>query len=303
MEVDGFEGEEFHPSIEPMVIINSQEDEEEHPNSRGPLGPNPYQAYSNDPSFKKPQGEEEILSNIGPEVTLYSVKKKRKPAFKIRLFGNHYSGRDKEDIFNEEQEEAEKRNGKIIPHRKAPSIRTPVRLISQEEAMMAEEPYAKRKSNPLEKCPICKKYFRRMKTHLAKHEILENQSLCSGLICMICNKAFNNHTNLQIHMRTHTGDKPYMCEVCNKSFSQSCNLVNHMRIHTGEKPFKCPHCDRAFTQSGNLNNHIRLHTDEKPFKCHFCDKAFVQSGNLNSHIRNNHRVKPFSRQQPEVVNG
>lgn len=29
MEVGSYDGEDFHPSIEPMVIINSEEDEEE----------------------------------------------------------------------------------------------------------------------------------------------------------------------------------------------------------------------------------------------------------------------------------
>lgn len=149
-------------------------------------------------------------------------------------------------------------------------------------------PGSKRKSSPLEKCPICKKFFRRMKTHLLKHsEAIGKPG--DPLTCQFCNKMFNSGSNLSIHLRTHTGDKPYVCEICSKGFAQSCNLANHMRTHTGERPFKCPHCDRAFTQSGNLSNHIRLHTDEKPFKCHFCDRAFTQSGNLNSHIKNNHR--------------
>ncbi|KAF5288681.1 hypothetical protein FQA39_LY15323 [Lamprigera yunnana] len=170
------------------------------------------------------------------------------------------------------------------------SPRQSVRLISKEELSHADTDCTlKRKSLPLDKCPICKKFFRRMKTHLQKHENV-NRDPNDPLTCKFCMKAFNTGSNLIIHMRTHTGHKPYICEVCTKGFAQSCNLVNHMRIHTGERPFKCPHCDRAFTQSGNLSNHVRLHTDEKPFKCHFCDKAFTQSGNLNSHIRNNHKI-------------
>uniref|UniRef100_A0A1Y1KUC5 C2H2-type domain-containing protein n=1 Tax=Photinus pyralis TaxID=7054 RepID=A0A1Y1KUC5_PHOPY len=170
------------------------------------------------------------------------------------------------------------------------SPRQTVRLITSEELLQADirSSSLKRKSLPLEKCPICKKFFRRMKTHLQKHENMRRDPN-DPLTCKFCMKAFNTGSNLIIHMRTHTGHKPYICEVCTKGFAQSCNLINHMRIHTGERPFKCPHCDRAFTQSGNLGNHVRLHTDEKPFKCHFCEKAFTQSGNLNSHIRNNHK--------------
>lgn len=72
-----------------------------------------------------------------------------------------------------------------------------------------------------------------MKSHLLKHEMI-SQAPEHRLLCAFCQKAFNTPSNLAIHMRTHTGDKPYVCEVCQKSFSQSCNLVNHMRVHTGK---------------------------------------------------------------------
>ncbi|XP_025828933.1 zinc finger protein 492-like isoform X2 [Agrilus planipennis] len=132
------------------------------------------------------------------------------------------------------------------------SSRETVRLVSKDEVNQAEINHLlKRKSLPLEMCPICKKYFRRMKTHLQKHEDVKPDPN-DPLTCQFCMKSFNTGSNLSIHMRTHTGDKPYVCEVCLKGFAQSCNLVNHMRIHTGERPYKCPHCDRAFTQSGNV---------------------------------------------------
>jgi len=102
-----------------------------------------------------------------------------------------------------------------------------------------------------------------------------------------CAKCFLQKTHLEIHLRAHTGYKPFICKEpsCGQRFSQLGNLKTHERRHTGERPYSCEACGKRFAQRGNMRAHRIVHEQTKPFICELeaCSKNFTQLGNLKSH--------------------
>lgn len=112
-----------------------------------------------------------------------------------------------------------------------------------------------------------------------------------------CNNRFSSKGNLIKHSGLHTGKRPYQClfEDCNKRFFDKSGLIRHSSVHTGKKPYQClfENCDKRFTQSSSLAVHIRVHTGQKSYQCLFdgCQKVFAVKHTMNRHMKKVHKMQ------------
>ncbi|CAL8127084.1 unnamed protein product [Orchesella dallaii] len=52
--------------------------------------------------------------------------------------------------------------------------------------------------------------------------------------CNICCKGFKDKYSVNVHVRTHTGEKPFSCTLCGKNFRQKAHLAKHYQTHAAK---------------------------------------------------------------------
>ncbi|KAM7351508.1 spalt major isoform 2-T2 [Cochliomyia hominivorax] len=97
-------------------------------------------------------------------------------------------------------------------------------------------------------------------------ELMKNKKITDPNQCVVCDRVLSCKSALQMHYRTHTGERPFKCRICGRAFTTKGNLKTHMAVHKIRPPMRnfhqCPVCHKKYSNALVLQQHIRLHTGE-----------------------------------------
>ena len=112
------------------------------------------------------------------------------------------------------------------------SYRSPGNMKTHRKEAHAEEwkaEQAKRgpkNSSPCPKCGLRFPFLSEFYKHLAE---IHQDMASKELQCTTCDKWLSNKLKLQSHMRTHTGERPFVCDFCPKTFFSETSMYGHRR--------------------------------------------------------------------------
>jgi len=111
--------------------------------------------------------------------------------------------------------------------------------------------------------------------------------------CKICDEKFRWRYKCQRHVRSHTGEKPYICGICGTGFSVKYYLDRHVRGHDEASKLKCKVCGKCFSRPHLLKEHEDSHKGPPTLQCAKCSKRFNTKVGFQQH--------PCTRAQPKLV--
>lgn len=115
------------------------------------------------------------------------------------------------------------------------------------------------------KCDLCDKAFTtrgNMKQHILTHKTDDMHWASQGKTSPTSGPSpsgISLDRPLSVEDSRTKSSSKHQCSICLKHFSSASAVQIHFRTHTGDRPFKCTVCGKAFTTKGNLKVHMGTH--------------------------------------------
>lgn len=131
-------------------------------------------------------------------------------------------------------------------------------------------------------CEFCKETFvstNSLRCHVQHHpEIMPFK-------CSLCKQRFATNESCKKHEDGCLSRRRFQCHICKYNYAQLSldGLQMHMRKHTGEKPFQCEHCKKFYPRPEALAHHIQRHRELFNHKCSRCHRRCLNENDLQEH--------------------
>ncbi|XP_031638579.1 zinc finger protein 2-like [Contarinia nasturtii] len=131
-------------------------------------------------------------------------------------------------------------------------------------------------------CKHCNEWFLTkcsLRTHMQHHpEIMPFK-------CSRCKFLFATEESKIKHEITCLNRNRFECHLCKYSYPKLSfeMLQMHMRKHTGEKPYQCTHCFKFYPRPEALSHHMQRHRELFNFACSRCHRRCLNSAELEEH--------------------
>ena len=131
---------------------------------------------------------------------------------------------------------------------------------------------------------------------------MENVEKTRAYQCSICEKLFNDESEMKKHQRFHPQHRRHQCSICSRRFLTFQQLEKHKQIHLAllnkcksclktlqskahldahkcygirAKLHKCSKCSRRFMKYSDMCKHQKVHQQRVSYECKVCHKCFM----------------------------